>query len=175
VSGYWTDIDQLISLVSNPDATGDFDTLLFRNEGHVMARGLEVEAEMRLKSGLQGSVSYGFQHATDALTGEALTNSPHQLAKFRLSIPTPSRGSLSFEASALGRRFTLTGSTVAPVAIVNATWLAPVSQTLDFTATVRNLLSAHYAEPASNEHVEAAIPQQGRTVVASLRWTVRRR
>ena len=175
VSGYWNDFDQLISLVSNPDATGDFDTLLFKNEGHVTARGLEVEAEVRLKRGVQGSVSYAFQHATDAANGQALTNSPHHLAKFRLSLPGPSRGSFSVEMNALASRLTLTGSTVAPVAVVNATWLAPVSAVLDFTASVRNVLGARYADPASNEHVEAAIPQQGRTFIASMRWTVRRK
>ena len=170
VSAYWNDIDQLISLVDNPNAVGDFDTLLFKNEGHVTARGVEFEAEVRLASGVQGMASYAFQHATDVATGQPLTNSPHHLAKFRLSVPGPSRGSLSIEASALGRRLTLTGSTVAPVALVNATWVAPVNSSLDFTASVRNLFSTRYADPASNEHVEAAIPQRGRTVIASLRW-----
>jgi iron complex outermembrane receptor protein len=170
VSAYWNDIDQLISLVDNPNATGDFDTLLFKNEGHVTARGLELEAEVRLASGVQGTASYAFQHARDVATGEQLTNSPHHLAKFRLSLPGPSRGFFSLEANAIGRRITLAGSTVAPVALVNATWTAPVSAALDFSASVRNVFNARYADPASNEHVEAAIPQRGRTVVASLRW-----
>ena len=46
------------------------------NEEEVEAKGLELEAQMRLGGGLQGLMSYALQRAEDVQTGAALVNSP---------------------------------------------------------------------------------------------------
>ena len=40
------------------------------NEGHTRAEGVELEAEVKLKSGVQGLTSYALQRAIDQTTGQ---------------------------------------------------------------------------------------------------------
>ena len=53
---------------------------------------LELEAQMRLKAGIQGLMSYALQRAENVDTGAALVNSPGQMAKVRFSVPGPLEG-----------------------------------------------------------------------------------
>src|SRR4029079_1730826 len=73
VSTYWYKADHLITLRAD-DAT--FLGITYANQGHVRAKGLEFEAQMRVTAGVRGLVSYALQSATDQDNGEALTNSP---------------------------------------------------------------------------------------------------
>ena len=168
VSGYWYNADRLITLVA------DDSSLLgttFMNQGEVQAQGLEFEAQMRLSGKLQSVVSYELQRAKDVDNGTDLVNSPHSMAKVRLSVPMPLREStLAFDVRYTSSRRTLAGQRIPGVATADMTLRAPLSPSFEIVGTLRNLFDADYAEPASDSHIQDAIPQNGRTARIGLRW-----
>jgi outer membrane receptor for ferrienterochelin and colicins len=172
VSTYWYHADNLITQIPEPST---FFGTTFVNEGRVHARGLELEAQMRLKGGLQSTVSYALQHAENVETGATLVNSPAQMAKARFSLPGPWNGSfLSVELLSLGSRQTIAGNTLDPAITASATLVAPIRHSLELVGTVRNLFDVQYADPASENHRQDSIPQDGRTLRIGLRWTLGR-
>ena len=171
VSLYRYDADGLITLVSDP--TTFFGTT-FINQGRVQARGLEAEAQLRLGAGLQGVMSYALQRAENADTGMRLVNSPAQMAKIRLSVAGPWTGALvSTEVLSMSSRLTLAGRTLGPAATASVTLLGPIRRGFELDVTARNLFDAQYSDPASNQHRQDDIPQNGRTLRIGVRWTLR--
>jgi len=137
----------------------------------VRATGLEIEAQMRLPAGSQALISYGLQKAVDHETHAELPNSPRHMAKARISVPGPTGGSfVSVEGQYLSRRDALDGSTVSPAATVNVTMIQPLGRSWELFGGVRNLFDAQLADPASIQHMQSAIPQNGRTARIGLRW-----
>jgi outer membrane receptor for ferrienterochelin and colicins len=167
-STYWYEADGLITLTTDP---ATFFGTTFVNGGHVRAGGLELEAQMRLARGLQGFVSYSLQRAKDLDTGARLVNSPGQMAKLRLSVPGPWRASsVSAEVLSLGSRRTLAGVALKPAATVSLTLVAPFGNGFELVGNVRNLFNLQYADPASDQHRQDAIPQNSRTLRVGVRW-----
>ena len=169
VSGYWYRANQLITLTEDPSA---ILAVSYVNQSEVRARGLELEAQMRLWRGWQSSSSYAWQRAVDRETGATLPNSPRHMLKGRLSIPMFGPQSfLAVEGIAIGERQTLRQTTLRPAATVHVTVTQPISRTWAVVGTVRNLFDVEYADPASSQHVQDVIPQNGRTARIGLRWT----
>src|SRR6202030_3057695 len=82
VSAYRYTANGLITAIPDPSA---LIGTTYVNEERVVAKGLELEAQMRLGAGLQGLTSYALQRARDE-SGAPLVNSPEQMAKLRLSV-----------------------------------------------------------------------------------------
>jgi iron complex outermembrane receptor protein len=142
----------------------------------VQARGLEAEAQMRLGDRFQGVVSYALQRAENAETGARLVNSPAQMGKFRLSVAGPWKGSTaSTEILSMSSRLTLAGRMLAPAATASVTLLAPLGRGFDLDLNARNLFNVQYADPASDQHRQDDIPQNGRTFRIGVRWTLKAR
>ena len=170
VSTYWYKADRLITLTTTTDPSSTFGTT-YVNGGHVRANGLELEAQMRLGAGFQGLMSYALQRARDLETGVQLVNSPGQMAKFRISMPGPSRKSfVSTEVLALSSRRTIAGETLGAMATASVTIVAPVGAGFELVGSARNLFNVEYADPASDQHRQDAIVQNGRTFRVGLRW-----
>lgn len=168
VSTYWYKADRLITLVPDPST---FFEATFVNEGQVRAKGLELEAQMRRRWGLEGVVSYALQRAIDQQTHTPLPNSPKHMAKLRVSVPGPMDGSsLALEVLFLGSRDTLAGHSLQPFTTTNVTVTHPLTRSFDLIGTFRNLFDAQYADPASDQHLQDSIPQNGRTFRMGLRW-----
>jgi outer membrane receptor for ferrienterochelin and colicins len=168
VSGYWYSANRLITLIADPSA---FQGVTYVNEEQVSAKGLELEAQMRLVAGVQGLMSYALQRAEDVQTGEGLVNSPGQMAKLRLSVPGPSRRSfVSLEVLSMSSRRTLAGNTLNPATTANVTMIVPVGTAFELVGTVANLFNVQYADPASNQLLQDSIPQNGRTARVGLTW-----
>ena len=166
VSAYTSNADRLISLV-----TDDAGALAVVNDDDIRAQGLEVETEVRLKGGIQGLASYARQRAHARTTGQPLTNSPGHLAKLRLSIPGPvARSFVSTEVQYISSRRTLAAQTVAPVTIANLSLIAPVGRSFELFTGMRNAFNQRGSDPGSEEHLQDAIPQNGRTFRVALRW-----
>jgi iron complex outermembrane receptor protein len=168
VSTYWYRADHLITL--RPDAA----TLLgitYANQGHVRAKGLEFEAQMRVTAGVRGLVSYALQSSTDQDSGQALTNSPRQMLKAHVSMQGPTaRSSLTIEMLTMSGRTTLAGSILPSATLANLTMIQPVGQSFELVGIVRNLFNAQYADPGSSANLQDSIPQNGRTFRIGLRW-----
>jgi outer membrane receptor protein involved in Fe transport len=169
-STYWYNADRLITLRDDPTT---FDGLSFSNVGRATAEGVELEGEIRLKNGAHGLASYTFQHATDRVTETVLTNSPRHVATFRVSMPSfgADRSFTSIELQRLSGRRTLAGSVLDGVLVAHVTLTGRVRPGLELVASIRNLLDQRYADPASDEHVQDSIPQDGRTFRMGVRWT----
>ncbi len=166
---YWYKAEQLITQVGdNTTLTG----VSFVNQGEVRARGAEFEAQVRLKGESRLLVSYALQRAAEQETGQELANSPRHVAKARLSLAGPVTGSfLSVEGRYLSGRKTVVGTDVSGAAVVNVTYTQPVGSRAELFGTVRNLFDADYVDPASDQHRQIAIPQNGITASIGLRWT----
>ncbi|MDT5078307.1 MAG: outer rane receptor for ferrienterochelin and colicin [Mycobacterium sp.] len=170
VSTYWYKADRLITPVLDESA---FLGLSFVNEGQVRAKGLELEAQMRLKGASRAFVNYGLQSAVDQDTHSELPNSPRHIVKARLSVSGPMpRSVLSAEAEYMSSRATLAGFRVEPAATVNLTVVQPLGVSWELFGAVRNIFDAQYADPASSGHRQDSIPQNGRTARIGLRWKV---
>jgi iron complex outermembrane receptor protein len=167
-STYWYKADHLITQVA------DDSTLLgltFVNQRQVRARGLELEAQIRLTGGLQGVASYAFQHSHDEDSGLDLVNSPHHMVKLRTSAAGPfDKSVLSMELLMIGSRRTLAGNTVSPAVTADVTMVTPLGRSLELTGSVRNLFDRDYSDPASAAHLQDSLPQNGRTFRVGVRW-----
>jgi outer membrane receptor for ferrienterochelin and colicins len=173
VSTYWYKADRLITETIDPS------TLLgasFVNEGEVRAKGLELEAQMRFKRESRALVSYAFQSAVDQQTHAGLPNSPRHVVKGRISVPGPTRGSfVSIEGRLLSSRTTLLGSRVGAAANVNLHVIQPLGPSWEIFGGLSNLFDNDYSDPASAQHRQDAIPQNGRTARIGLRWRAGKR
>jgi outer membrane receptor protein involved in Fe transport len=143
----------------------------FVNQGQVRAKGLELEAQMRLPRESRVLASYALQSAVDQQTDLELPNSPRHVAKARLSVPLFSPGSsLAFEAQYLSGRATLVGTTVPGATTLNVHVVQPLSRSWEIIGGVRNIFDNEYLDPVSGQHLQDAIPQNGRTARIGLRW-----
>jgi len=161
VSSYWYKANGLITSVADPAALLG---TTFVNQGEVRAKGLEFEAQMRLKWGWQALTSYAVQKATDQDIQAELSNSPRHIVKARLSIPGPlPKSFISMEGQYLSQRKTLSGSHVAANTVANLNLIQPLGHSWELFAGVRNVFDSEYLDPASSSHRQDAIPQNGRT------------
>jgi outer membrane receptor for ferrienterochelin and colicins len=168
VSTYWYKADRLITAAADDSMPLGFS---FVNQGDVRAKGLELEAQMRLKRGAEALVSYALQKAIDQEIQTELPNSPRHVIKGRISVPGPTaRSFVSFEAQYLSSRLTLTGARVSAAATVNVNVIQPIGSAWELFGGVRNIFDDQYEDPASAGHLQEAIPQNGRTARIGLRW-----
>ncbi|MEO8678521.1 MAG: TonB-dependent receptor [Vicinamibacterales bacterium] len=168
VSTYWYKADRLITPTLD-DTT--FFGVSYVNQGQVRAKGLELEAQLRFMGDARTLVSYAFQRAVDQQTHEELPNSPHHVAKARISLPGPTpRSSVSVEAQYLSRRATLAGAWVSAAATVDVYVVQPLGGSWQLVGGVRNLFNADYLDPVSGEHRQDAVAQNGRTARIGLHW-----
>jgi len=148
------------------------DLQYFDNTGKVCGRGGEAVLTGRLESGLEGRISYSYQHARDAESGEWLPNSPKHLAKLNASVPVvPGHlfGGLEFQY--MSRRRTLAGDHTDAVALINLTLFSRnVLKGLELSASVYNIFDEKYADPAGSEHRMDQIEQDGRSYWVKLTY-----
>lgn len=172
LSAYHYDATDLISLFAFGVDEAGFQNLVFVNSQRVRARGFEAEAEVRAAHGFEVLGSYALQRAVDAETLVPLTNSPTHMAKLRTSVNLWRAGSTAaLDAQYMSRRTTLSGATVSPVLLLDASVNHAVNRSVSLYATVRNALGTRYADPASAEHMQDTIEQVGRTFTAGIRWS----
>lgn len=142
--------------------------LNFENRTGLRGSGVEAEVEARLPNGLTARLSHTFSRLHDHLTGEKVSNSPSQLSKLGLQIPV-ARLFLSVEGQYVGKRLTLDGGSLPGFFAPNITLTSPLARRVGFAVSVYNAFNQAYADPGGAEHVQASIPQDGRTVMARVR------
>jgi iron complex outermembrane receptor protein len=170
VSSYWYKAERLITQVPDEEA---FLGTSFVNQGEVRAKGLELEAQVRIGGESRALVTYALQSAVDQITHGELPNSPRHMFKARITVPGPTRRSfVSVEEQYLSSRETLSGARVGAAAIVNVTMVQPLTRSWELFGTVRNVFDVDYADPASSSHRQDAIPQNGITARIGLRYTL---
>jgi outer membrane receptor protein involved in Fe transport len=170
ISAFDYTIDGLIDPVDGSDLT------TFANVSDAHARGLEVGLDGRFGS-MSGYASYTLQRAHDEATDIVLTNSPRHVVKAGVATRLP--GGLR---PALEGRYESGRRTVADtwtddffLADVNLGFTPPVSarsplSRVELSVRARNLFNVKYGTPGGIEHLQSAIVQDGRTVLAELRY-----
>ncbi|MCX7006290.1 MAG: TonB-dependent receptor [Kiritimatiellaeota bacterium] len=161
VAGYYYRINDLISV--------DPATLVFQNVDTVRTKGVETELEWRHASGVRTRVGYALQRAEDGNTGERLSNSPEQLAKFHVLVPLmPGRIFAGLEILYTGQVNTLPDRAT-PNA--DAFWVANLTlfsqklvEGLELSASLYNLLNSSYAYPGGPGNTQDLLFQDGRTL-----------
>jgi iron complex outermembrane receptor protein len=178
MSTYWYKADDLITSIDDDIAPRK---AVYVNQGQVKARGVEMEAQIRLKGDSRALVSYALQSAIDQEKNVELPNSPRHVAKARISFagPTP-RSFISFEGQYLSSRATLRRDDldggfkfeprVPGAATLNMSVVQPLGRSWELFGSVRNIFDNEYLDPVSIFHRQEAIPQNGRTARIGLTW-----
>jgi len=168
-SGYWYKADRLITSVADPSTQLQST---FVNQGQVRAKGLELEAQMRLPGDSRALVSYTWQNAVDQETNTDLPNSPRHILQGQFSVPGPLRRStISVDGWYLSPRLTENGGSVSAATTVNLTVLQPIGHAWQLFGSVNNVFDHEYSDPASSAvYLQTSIPQNGRTARIGLRW-----
>lgn len=160
-SGYIYRLKGLISQQSDADGV-----ITFRNLGQLASKGVEFEIEGKGAGGFEGNVAYTLQTTRDQGTGQELTNSPRHLGKLNVIAPLIKRkifAGLGFQYTS--QRRTLNGSNLPPLYLSNFTLFGQkLAKGLDASFGVYNLFNQTYSDPGSEEHVQNAIPQNGRNL-----------
>src|SRR6185295_4214252 len=105
VSGFYYPIHGVI----NQQADAASGNAVFSNAGSLNLRGLEFSLSRSLPRGLEGTVSYSFQEATNTVTRMAVTNAPKHLTQASLSVPLPGQKVFaSMDLQYVSKRATLT-------------------------------------------------------------------
>jgi outer membrane receptor for ferrienterochelin and colicins len=151
----------------------------YQNIGNVESTGVEAQIENTWGDGFQGRFSYSWQDTRDKKTGERLTNSPEHMVKLNLIAPLwKDWVFVGFETQFMSSRTTPlklangnVGGRVGDFVISNLTvytqnWV----KGLELSAGAYNLFDQRYFDPASADHKQNAIQQDGLTfrVKASL-------
>jgi iron complex outermembrane receptor protein len=141
------------------------DQLVFRNVGGISGRGFEIEAVGNWGQGLHGRASYTYQNVQDSLTKSRLVNSARNLFKFNLI--TPIWKDILFgglEIQYTSNRKTMTNTQAGGFSVANFTLFSQkFIKGFEISGSVYNLLDKKYSDPMGSEHLQAAIPQDGRT------------
>jgi iron complex outermembrane receptor protein len=167
LAAYDNHISRLITLTTDPSDS----FYVFRNLGRVDAHGVELELDGDL-SGLNLRGSYGLQRAKDEGSGVELSNSPRHMVKLGASRTLfRERLVLGAEMNALSRRSAANGGRVPGYAVLNLSlrtqgWPRRVSAGV----AVYNLMDKAYGDPGSEEHLQTAIPQDGRSFRVTLQY-----
>jgi iron complex outermembrane receptor protein len=170
VSSYWYKADGLITLISDDSA---FLAISYINQGTVRAKGLELEAQVRLMGTSRALMSYALQSAVDRATDKGLPNSPRHMVKARISLPGPwNRSFVSVEGQYLSTRLTLARSQVSAAATANITMVQPLGRVWELSAGIRNIFDAQHLDPVSSQHRQDAVAQNGRTARVGLAWMI---
>jgi outer membrane receptor for ferrienterochelin and colicins len=158
VSGYYYKIKNLINQQTDP-ADG---LLVYRNIEEIEAKGVEVALKGKWK-GLEGTISYALQEAENAQTGERLTNSPEHIATLNLIVPLfREKLFLSVEEQYMSKRTTLASRYADAFFITNLTLFSQkLAKGVEVSGSVYNLFDEEYSDPASGEHVQDTIEQDG--------------
>jgi iron complex outermembrane receptor protein len=144
-------------------------SVTYKNLTKADGSGAELELVFRPDGPVSAHASYAFQRADQRPLGERLTNSPEQIAT--LSITARHRRGL--QLTGLTRyesgRQTLRGpSTPAHVRTdANVTWSPALLRGTQVGVRVTNAFDVAYEVPGAAEHLQRAIPQDGRA------WAIR--
>ncbi|MSP26351.1 MAG: TonB-dependent receptor, partial [Myxococcales bacterium] len=164
---YYSQIKDLIAIETDP-----LDGLLVvaNREGR-KSFGLENTLEGNWTGGWKARASWAMQRTEDSRDGSRLPNSPtHQV---KLNLIAPLLGERFFAATELqytSDRVTIYGTRAGNAFLTNLTLDAPdLAAGFSLQAGVRNLFNERYFDPGSEEHVQARIEQNGRTLFITTR------
>jgi iron complex outermembrane receptor protein len=159
-SVFFNKITDLISMET--DASDGLD--VYRNIDRLETKGAELELGKSWDGGLKGLIGYTYQETENKQTGETVTNSPRHLIKANLTVPLlRDKIFAGLEEHYTSERRLLDGTDAGSFFLTNLTLSAQnFIKGLELSAGVYNLFGVKYEDPASREHTQSAIEQDGR-------------
>lgn len=142
--------------------------IYFRNAGAVEGTGFEAEVEVKLARGMSSRFSHSYVRARDLVTHAPVSNSPSNLSKLALQIPVAAFF-VGIEGQFVGERLTLAGEPLSGFFVPNVILTSPQARRVSFTFGVYNVFDHAYSDPGAEEHLQQAIPQDGRSALARVR------
>jgi len=171
ISGYYDQMKNLINIQSAVFTNFNADTM-----------GTELALEGKWDDGkITTRASYTLQHSEDLAGGGGLPDSPMHMLKFNTTAPLwkdkvfaglevqyTSRSQTIYYLPGQGE---LNGGFSPGYTVVNFTLFSQnLVKNLDISASIDNLLDKTYSEPASQFHLQNAIPQDGRSFQVKLTY-----
>jgi len=143
--------------------------LMFANQDTLESSGIGLQAERRWKSGGHFRFSVSRQRSRDD-QGNRVSLSPDLLAKATASLPLGG-WNLGLECQYVGPRQDSAGGEIAGYSVTHLNLIAPrLASRGELSLRIRNVFDRHYSDPAGDEHTQAAITQEGRSIEARLAW-----
>jgi len=167
LSGYYYHIDDLI----NQEQVAP-SAYMFENAGEADAKGVEAGLDWHPAWGLRARASFALQRAEDVATGNWLVNSPEQLAKLNVLVPVwKDRIFTGVELQYESGVRTLGGGWADGFYTVNWNLFSRrLLKGLECSASLYNLLDAHYAFPGGPGHTQDKLWQDGRSFRVKLTY-----
>lgn len=162
VTAFTYDMERIIEQRANSDSD-----IYFENAGRTRGRGFEAEAEARFDNGVSARVSHTFTRVWDREGNMAVSNSPQNLSTVSVQLPV-SRLVVAVEGQYVGERLTLDGAPLEGYFAPNITVTSPATSRFGFSLSLYNAFNRVYADPGAEEHRQASIRQDGRTVMVRM-------
>lgn len=168
-SVYRYDMENLIDQIDDPT-----DSLIwFNNQSKTTAQGMECEIQAQPHQSLDIYANVSYQMVKDPSSGKKLTNSPSVLGRFGMSFKATAWITASMEGSYDGERLGVYGNTISSFALMNAVIIVhPVEQQIKIMLGIKNLFDKGYSMPGGFEHVQLMIPQQGRELFCTVKYSM---
>jgi outer membrane receptor for ferrienterochelin and colicins len=163
-------LNQLRNLVTESNASQNLIRYVTRS--NVDGKGLEFELSDKHPSGWEGRLSYTASDSLDARSRQPLSNSPRHVGKAGFTIPLARRMLFAAaEAQYVSRRLSVFGVDVPDHFVTNLSLLtSDISGGFSIAANVYNVFDKQYGDPGGLEHVQSAIPQDGRVFRLKLEY-----
>jgi outer membrane receptor for ferrienterochelin and colicins len=161
LTAFQSRLTDLISQEQDP-----LGNLFYDNAGEITARGAEAEVEAQCPNGWRARASYSYVRTRDESTGMRLSNSPEHMGKLNVVAPLwTDKVSLGLELQALSERQTIDNNRVNGFIVCNLTLFSQeLIRNLDCSISIYNLFDENYADPVSDEFLQTAISQPGRSL-----------
>jgi len=144
---------------------------VYQNDQPVDTRGIEFSTDKTWDFGGRLRDSVSIQHATYS-SGADVANSPEILGKLNFSTPLPIHGvRLGYELRYDSSRLTLNDTRLGGYTLSNLFLSADsLAKGLEVSLGIGNLFDKHYAQPASSQHWQPSLEQDGRSVRADVHY-----
>ncbi len=159
VTGFYYDVENLISLETDVDGL-----MVFKNTARAEGKGIQFEIEKKWPVGIGGRFSYSYQEVGSNEENISFKNFPRHLAKLNIFSPLiKNKLSAGFELQYVSPQQNLNTTSDGGYTLINTTFLSDrIIGNLDLSFSIYNLLDKKYSNPASREHIQSDIGQDGR-------------
>ena len=168
VAMYRVDVTDMIALITDPADS----LLVYQNRSKTSATGIEAEVAATLPGGGEVRAAWAFQRPRDEDLDATPAGAPKVLGRIGVTLPmVHALMRAAVEARYVGARPIRGGGEAPAATIANLSlFLHPLGANgPEATATVYNLFDHEWGEPGGEEHLQATLPQDGRSFRVGLR------
>jgi iron complex outermembrane receptor protein len=166
---YRVDVTGLIALVTDPADS----LLVFENRSKTSSTGVEAELSASLPRGVELRAAFAVQDPKDEDLDVTPAGAPRTLGRLGVTFPVVSGvARVAVEARYAGARPIRSGGEAPAVTVAGLSlFVHPLGEAgPELMGTVYNLFDTQWGEPGGEEHLQATLPQDGRSFRFGLRY-----